>query len=85
MCLGARMLVHVFFSVSFAYSTLTRLFSLCNAHTKHTHALGYVNTMIMVGDSILKIDDKDAQYVDLQTLHDMLRQNLSLSFSPNTT
>ena len=41
--------------------------------------------MIMVGDSILKIDDKDAQYVDLQTLHDMLRQNLSLSFSPNTT
>jgi hypothetical protein len=41
--------------------------------------------MIMVGDSILKIDDKDAQYVDLQTLHGMLRQNLSLSFSPNTT
>jgi hypothetical protein len=29
--------------------------------------------MITVGDSILKIDDKDAQYVDLQTLHGMLR------------
>jgi hypothetical protein len=80
-CLGARMLVQVFFSVSFAYSTLTRLFSLCNAHAKHTHASGYVNTMITVGDSILKIDDKDAQYVDLQTLHSMLRQNLSVFFS----
>jgi len=39
----------------------------------HTYLSGYLNTTITVGDAILKIDDRDAQFVDLPTLHGMLR------------
>jgi len=38
-----------------------------------TYLSGYLNTTITVGDAILKIDDRDAQFVDLPTLHGMLR------------